>query len=82
MTGGMRKLNLYLLAAVGAAALTSAGSTQAQAQDMQSLQSQISCMQAAIKHLERQVASARAQAASAQSAASSSGGGGGVATST
>ena len=38
MTGGLRKLNFYLLAAVGVAALTSAGGTQAQAQDLQSLQ--------------------------------------------
>ena len=77
MTGGLRKLNFYLLAAVGVAALTSAGSTQAKAQDMQSLQSQISSMQAAIKDLQRQVASAQAQAASAKAAAASSGGGGG-----
>ena len=77
MTGGLRKLNFYLLAAAGAAALTSAGSTQAEAQDMQALQSQISTMQAAIKDLQRQVASAQAQAASAQAAAASSGGGGG-----
>ena len=77
MTGGLRKLNFYLLAAVGVAALTSAGGTQAKAQDMQSLQSQISSMQAAIKDLQRQVASAQAQAASAKAAAASSGGGGG-----
>ncbi len=77
MTGGLRKLNFYLLAAVGVAALTSASGTQAQAQDMQSLQSQISSMQAAIKDLQRQVASAQAQAASAKAAAASSGGGGG-----
>ena len=77
MTRGLRKLNFYLLAAVGVAALTSASGTQAQAQDMQSLQSQISSMQAAIKDLQRQVASAQAQAASAKAAAASSGGGGG-----
>jgi phosphate-selective porin OprO/OprP len=77
MTGGLRKLNFYLLAAVGVAALTSASSTPAKAQDMQSLQSQISSMQAAIKDLQRQVASAQAQAAAAKSAAASSGGGGG-----
>ena len=53
MTGGLRKLNLCLLAAVGVAAMTSASSTPAQAQDMQALQSQISSMQAAIKQLER-----------------------------
>ena len=79
MTGGIGKLSRYLLAGAGAIGILAVGNPEAKAADVQQLEATLRAMQAQMKELQREVASAKAAAASAQSAAAkaSSGGGGG-----
>jgi phosphate-selective porin OprO/OprP len=77
MTGGLGKLNRYLLAGAGAIGILAIGNLEARATDVQQLEATLQAMQAQMKELQREVASAKAAAASAQNAAAKSGGGGG-----
>lgn len=72
MVGGLSKINRFLLAGVGAIAMSAADATGAGAQDLQEIQAQIQQMQATIKALEKQVQDAKAQASAAQTAAADS----------
>ena len=80
MTGGIGKLSRYLLAGASAIGILAIGTLEARATDVQQLEATLQAMQAQMKQLQREVASAKAAAASAQTAAakaSSDGGGGG-----
>ena len=73
MSGGLININRYLLAGAGVVGLLIGGGSEAQAQNLQEIQTQIQQMQATIKALEKQVQDAKAQAAAAQTAASEGG---------
>src|SRR5215510_2917093 len=85
MTGGLKKINRYLLASAGVIGIFAAvpeAKAQAQTQDLQQIQAQIQEMQAAnrqmqetIKALQKQVQDAQAQAATATATAANAGGG-------
>ncbi len=66
MTGGLGKLSRYLLAGAGAIAILAVGTLDARATDVQQLEATLQAMQAQMKQLQREVASAKAAAASAQ----------------
>ena len=67
MMWGLKKLHRYLLA--GAFGVLPICISEAKAQDLQSVQSQIDDLKATIEELQKQVADAKAQAAAAKSAA-------------
>ncbi len=69
MTGGLSKMNRYLLAGAGIIGLLAIGLPEAQAQDLKEIQSQIDSLQATVKALQKQVQDAKAQAAEAQTTA-------------
>ena len=69
MTGGLSKMNRYLLAGAGVIGLLAIGLPEAQAQDLKEIQSQIDSLQATVKALQKQVQDAKAQAAEAQTTA-------------
>ena len=69
--GGLQKAKSCLF--VAALGLMTVSLSEAKAQDLQSIQSQIDSLQATIKELQKQVADAKAQAAAAQSTAANAG---------
>ena len=78
MTGGLSKMNRYLLAGASVIGLLAIGSAEAKAQDLKSIQGQIDSLnatvqnqQATIKALQKQVQDAKAQATEAQTTAAS-----------
>ena len=71
MMWGLNKVHRYLLA--GACGVLAICISEAKAQDLQSVQSQIDDLKATIEELQKQVADAKAQAAAAKSAAADSG---------
>src|SRR5262245_13089041 len=75
MTGGLKKINRYLLASAGVIGIfVAAPEAKAQTQpDLQQIQAQIQQMQATIQALQKQVEDAKAQAAAANVAAASAG---------
>ncbi len=68
---GLNKVHRYLLA--GACGVLAICISEAKAQDLQSVQSQIDDLKATIEELQKQVADAKAQAATAKPAAADSG---------
>src|SRR5262249_11189566 len=71
MTRGLCRPNRNLLFGTCAIGLLASGLSEAKAQDLKAMQSQIEAMQAQIKALQKQVEQAQAQATTAKSAAAS-----------
>src|SRR3990172_2537573 len=72
MIGGLGRMSRYLLAGASVIGILALGLSEAKAQDLKSIQSQIDALQATIQELQKQVAEAKAQAAAAKSAATDS----------
>ena len=69
MTGGLSKINRYLLAGAGVIGILATGGTSARATDVQQLEATLKAMQAQMAELQKQVQEAKAAANAAQTAA-------------
>lgn len=74
MTGGLSRMNRYLLAGAGVIGIFAASGTSAYAASTAELEAALKAMQAQMAILQKQVEEAKAQAAAAQTAAANAGG--------